>query len=167
MTAVELLCDAGRRQTHHEGRQGAIPPSSIVIRPGAARSWPRRRDADIFKCAFHNPFNLLGRSSPPAQIFYFRFSETCDLLRPSRLHKRGVSRSSRTWEVGCGGRDGGVRRALPGRTVKSRGSGAVCRGKARFLRGCKSLPARVVPAGSSWSRREGNDRSEASDGKGR
>ena len=52
-------------------------------------------------------------------------------------------------------------------TAKPCGSGAVCRGKARFLRGCKSLPARVVPAGSSWSRREGNDRSEASDGKGR
>src|SRR6478609_9574703 len=26
--------------------------------------------------------------------------------RPSRAHKRGVSRSSRTWGAGCGGRDG-------------------------------------------------------------
>src|SRR5438552_1196475 len=43
----------------------------------------------------------------------------------------------------------------------------VCRGKARFLRGCKSLPARVAPAGSNRSRREGNDLSEAFDGKGR
>src|SRR6266571_3631202 len=33
----------------------------------------------------------------------------------------------------------------------------VRRGKARFLRGCKSLPARVVPAGSNRSSREGND----------
>ncbi len=45
--------------------------------------------------------------------------------------------------------------------------GNVCRGKARFLRGCKSLPARVAPAGSNRSRREGNDLSEAFDGKGR
>ena len=29
----------------------------------------------------------------------------------------------------------------------------VCRGKAQFLRGCKSLPARVAPAGSNRSRR--------------
>jgi len=43
----------------------------------------------------------------------------------------------------------------------------VCRGKAQFLRGCKSLPARVAPAGSNRSRREGNDPSEAFDGKGR
>jgi plasmid stability protein len=45
----------------------------------------------------------------------------------------------------------------------------VCRGKAPFLRGCKSLPARVAPAGSNRSnrsRREGDDLSEASDGKG-
>src|SRR5216683_8129252 len=44
--------------------------------------------------------------------------------------------------------------------------GNVCRGKARFLRGCKSLPARVAPAGSNRSRREGNDPAEASDVKG-
>src|SRR5229473_3591521 len=44
--------------------------------------------------------------------------------------------------------------------------GNVCRGKARFLRGCKSLPARVAPAGSNRSRREGNELSEAFDGKG-
>src|SRR5712691_12992606 len=43
--------------------------------------------------------------------------------------------------------------------------GNVCRGKARFLRGCKSLPARVAPAGSNRSRREGNELSEAFDGK--
>ena len=43
---------------------------------------------------------------------------------------------------------------------------SVCRGKAWFLRGCKSLPARVAPAGSNRSRREGNDPSEAFDIKG-
>src|SRR5450631_3513462 len=43
---------------------------------------------------------------------------------------------------------------------------SVCRGKARFLRGCKSLPARVAPAGSNRSSREGNDPAEASDVKG-
>ena len=42
----------------------------------------------------------------------------------------------------------------------------VRRGKARFLRGCKSLPARVVPAGSNRSSREGNDPAEASGGEG-
>ena len=46
------------------------------------------------------------------------------------------------------------------------GDEVVCRGKAQFLRGCKSLPARVAPAGSNRSRRGGNDSSEASDGKG-
>ena len=46
------------------------------------------------------------------------------------------------------------------------GGEVVCRGKARFLRGCKSLPARVAPAGSNRSRREGDDLSEASGGKG-
>jgi hypothetical protein len=43
---------------------------------------------------------------------------------------------------------------------------SVCRGKAWFLRGCKSLPARVAPAGSNRSSREGNDPAEASNGKG-
>jgi hypothetical protein len=38
---------------------------------------------------------------------------------------------------------------------------SVCRGKARFSRGCKSLPARVAPAGSNQSSREGNDPAEA------
>src|SRR6476619_4923976 len=54
------------------------------------------------------------------------------------------------------------------RKPKSERSGdeVVCRGKARFLRGCKSLPARVAPAGSNRSRREGDDLSEASGGKG-
>ena len=46
------------------------------------------------------------------------------------------------------------------------GGEVVCRGKARFLRGCKSLPARVAPAGSNRSRREGDDLSEASGWKG-
>ena len=44
------------------------------------------------------------------KIFLFHFSEIHDCLRPSRLHRRGVSRSSRTLEVGCGGR-GGAQRA--------------------------------------------------------
>jgi hypothetical protein len=33
------------------------------------------------------------------------------------------------------------------------GDEVVCRGKAQFLRGCESLPARVAPAGSNRSRR--------------
>jgi hypothetical protein len=47
------------------------------------------------------------------------------------------------------------------------GDEVVCRGKAQFLRGCKSLPARVAPAGSNRSRRGGNEPSEAFDGKDR
>ena len=43
---------------------------------------------------------------------------------------------------------------------------SVSRGKARFSRAYKSLPARVAPAGSNRSSREGNDPAEASDGKG-
>jgi len=38
------------------------------------------------------------------------------------------------------------------------GDEVVCRGKAQFLRGCKSLPARVAPAGSNRSRREATSR---------
>jgi hypothetical protein len=47
------------------------------------------------------------------------------------------------------------------------GDEVVCRGKAQFLRGCKSLPARVAPAGGNRSRRGGNEPSEAFDGKDR
>jgi len=41
----------------------------------------------------------------PRKIFRFRFSEYRDYLPASRLRLRGVSRSSRTWEAGCGGRE--------------------------------------------------------------
>jgi hypothetical protein len=43
------------------------------------------------------------------------------------------------------------RKPKPGRSDDE----VVCRGKAQFLRGCKSLPARVAPAGSNRSRRGG------------
>ena len=43
---------------------------------------------------------------------------------PSRSHKRGASRSSRTLGAGCGGRDSDARRATLKRTAKSCGSGA-------------------------------------------
>jgi len=60
------------------------------------------------------------------KIFLFHFSEIHDCLRPSRLHRRGVSRSSRTLEVGCGGReDVSARGSAPtkasSRTVKPYG----------------------------------------------
>ena len=55
------------------------------------------------------------------------------------------------------------RKPKPGRSDDE----VVCRGKAQFLRGCKSLPARVAPAGSNRSRRGGNEPSEAFDGKDR
>jgi hypothetical protein len=59
-----------------------------------------------------------------AKIFCFPFFRKCDLLPASRLHRRGASRSSRTWEAGCDGRDGAARRAASMRTAKSRGPGA-------------------------------------------
>jgi hypothetical protein len=40
-----------------------------------------------------------------AKTFLFRFSELHDYPLPSRLRRRGVSRSSRTLEAGCGGRE--------------------------------------------------------------
>jgi hypothetical protein len=43
------------------------------------------------------------------KIFFFCFPEKYDCLRPSRLHRRGVSRSSRTLEAGSGGRRGAQR----------------------------------------------------------
>jgi hypothetical protein len=46
----------------------------------------------------------LGAFTSETAKFYFRFSENYDLLRVSRLHQRGASRSSRTWEAGCDGR---------------------------------------------------------------
>ena len=55
-------------------------------------------------------FRLIGISSVLSQtlrveIIHFRLSEIYGCLTSSRLHKRGVSRSSRTWEAGCGGRE--------------------------------------------------------------
>src|SRR5579859_6998631 len=55
------------------------------------------------------------------EIFRFRFSEKHDCLAASRLRMRGVSRSSRTLEAGCGGCVGVARRAARMRTAKSRG----------------------------------------------
>src|SRR5713226_132663 len=96
--------------------------------------------------------------------------ERCCCVRRSR-----VVLTPRRWRQVRGGQVGptGRRQNLnPLATVaKEPGhqehEGNVCRGKARFLRGCKSLPARVAPAGSNRSRREGNDLSVAFDGKGR
>src|SRR5712691_6361352 len=98
-----------------------------------------------------------------------RADERCCCVRRSR-----VVLTPRCWR-----QVRGVKSALPGldktyplttgaKEPGHRGEreGNVCRGKARFLRGCKSLPARVAPAGSNRSRREGNELSEAFDGKG-
>jgi len=52
------------------------------------------------------------------KIFPFRFTEIYDCLCASRLHRRGVSRSSRTWEAGCDGRVGAPRRGALMRTAK-------------------------------------------------
>ena len=38
------------------------------------------------------------------QKFPFLFSRRCAYMAVSRLHRRGASRSSRTWEAGCDGR---------------------------------------------------------------
>ena len=50
-----------------------------------------------------------------------------------------------------------------GKGTKIRSS--VRRGKAQFPSGCKSRPAIFAPAGSNWSRREGNDTAKASGGR--
>jgi hypothetical protein len=56
---------------------------------------------------FTNTFNPITPVQPYLQKYFsFFFSEIDDILQPSCLHRRGVSRSSRTWEVGCGGREG-------------------------------------------------------------
>src|SRR6266851_692407 len=96
--------------------------------------------------------------------------ERCCCVRRSR-----VVLTPRRWRQvrGVASAQPGLDKTYPLTTVANkpghRGEheGNVCRGKARFLRGCKSLPARVAPAGSNRSRREGNDLSEAFDGKGR
>ena len=59
-----------------------------------------------------------------AQIFHFRKIRKCVLFPPSRSHKRGASRSSRTLGAGCGGRNGDARRAALKRTAKACGPDA-------------------------------------------
>jgi hypothetical protein len=64
-------------------------------------------------------------SSPSAKNKSLRaLVETALLILPSRLDQRGVSRSSRTWSAGCGGRGGARRRRAPLRTAKSCGPDA-------------------------------------------
>jgi hypothetical protein len=71
-------------------------------------------------------------SSPACKIDIFRLSEAYDCIPASRLHRRGVSRSSRTWEAGCGGREAAQRASARGR---------------KLLRGRSS---RVVPIPRRW-----------------
>jgi len=56
------------------------------------------------KTKFTSRFNGERLINPGAKIFYFRFSEICDLLSPSRLAKRGDRGRHERW-VGCGGRE--------------------------------------------------------------
>ena len=90
----------------------------------------------------------------------------------ARAHKTNVLEADGevvwSWRSEAGAKVAGISRERRWQKRWSRGERAisVCRGKARFSRGCKSLPARVAPAGSNRSSGEGNEPAEASDGKG-
>jgi len=72
-------------------------PKVQVIRPTTGKSPPAAQ-------------NL---SSPRAKnISLFPKPKSVVMFAPSRSHKRGASRSSRTLEAGCGGRFGDARRAV-------------------------------------------------------
>jgi hypothetical protein len=60
-----------------------------------------------------------------AKIFYFRFSENHVSLSPSCFPWRGGSRSSRTLETGCGGREA-VQRVLNAPTKAASRTAKVC-----------------------------------------
>jgi hypothetical protein len=48
-------------------------------------------------------------SSPSRKNIYLAFFRKSEVwFTPSRAHLRGVSRSSRTWSAGCGGRAGSL-----------------------------------------------------------
>jgi hypothetical protein len=56
----------------------------------------RQRSANFFQRNFLKPSKPIGPSSSLLEKNRFCFSKFCDLLSPSRLSRRGVSRSSRT-----------------------------------------------------------------------
>jgi len=73
------------------------------------RKFPEKRYPDgQINSSYQKSRQVLSR-----KIFVFRFTEKYDCIRPSRLHRRGVSRSSRTLEAGCGGREDAQRACAP------------------------------------------------------
>ena len=62
------------------------------------------------------------------KIFSFRFSEERDYLPSSRVRQRDVSRSSRTLDAGCDGREG-VQRGLPRRRKHSSRTSEIVRSR--------------------------------------
>ena len=141
--------------SHTEGR------FAIVTDVGHGMRWTRQRFARD---------GIAGQVGERPVSDQQRADERCCSVRRSR-----VVLTPRRWRQvrGVASAQPGLDKTYPLTTVAKepghRGEHdiSVCRGKARFLRGCKSLPARVAPAGSNRSRREGNDLSEAFDGKGR
>ena len=72
-----------------------------------AMAHPRGRKSRARKRRFVEPHQAdLGRPVLPQKIIHFSSISFGVFLCSSRLTKRGVSRSSRTWSAGCGGRDG-------------------------------------------------------------
>ena len=69
-------------------------------------------------------FKPIGVVAAPRRKIPLSFFQKPCILPPSRLHRRGVSRSSRTWEAGCDGCFWRARRARSKRTAKTCGPGA-------------------------------------------
>jgi len=74
----------------------AIRPSGCFARGRHDTAADGRRQANNFQRIFPNALNFLAPSSPRRKIFFFRFSEKCDLLRPASTrgafrdrHERG------------------------------------------------------------------------------
>jgi hypothetical protein len=97
-------------------RESSAGYAEPVIGPRFARTRWLTRPTFLLTAACRKPEALICPTcpAPPAKINLFRFPELYDHLRPSRLHRRGVSRSSRTLAAGCGGRgDAPARASVP------------------------------------------------------
>jgi len=79
-------------------RRITLRQSALRSAPSAAPSWLILPDGQITSYNQKNVKTLSQKYSPSI------FPKFMVILSPSRLHWRGVSRSSRTLEAGCGGR---------------------------------------------------------------
>ena len=110
-----------------QGRQRASPPVGRIDPSAADETVLIPNFGAKSRCAEKLISPAVSIRSPrPAllrQKFFFLFFGNYGPIASSCFHRRGVSRSSRTLEAGCGGRAGCGRRPRLERTAKSCGPG--------------------------------------------